>query len=190
MLERLLQRLTVTGLRVYTALQRVRGARVGAGSIVFYTVRLSNPAAIAIGASTVIGNYVWLNAARAEGTMVTLTIGDGCYIGRFCLINGAKDVVIEDRVLIADRVHISDLDHEYRTPGVPIIAQGVRSKGPVRLKTGCWIGAGAVIMSGVTVGRNAVVGANAVVTTDVPDFAVVGGVPARVIKTVPQEAVR
>ena len=51
--------------------------------------------------------------------------------------------------------------------------------GAVTINDGCWIGIGAVILPGVEIGRNAVVGANAVVTRNVPDFAVVGGVPAR-----------
>ncbi|MBI2385620.1 MAG: acyltransferase [Elusimicrobia bacterium] len=115
-------------------------------------------------------------------------MGDGCYIGRFAHINAAHGVTIEDRVLIADRVYISDIDHEYRRAPLPVIDQGVVSKGPVRLKTGCWIGAGAVILPGVTVGRGAVVAANAVVTKDVPDFVVAGGVPARVLKEIPHGA--
>jgi len=60
--------------------------------------------------------------------------------------------------------------------------QGIEFKGHVHLCTGCWIGIGAVILPGVRVGRNAVVAANAVVTKDVPDYAVVAGIPARVIK--------
>jgi acetyltransferase-like isoleucine patch superfamily enzyme len=88
--------------------------------------------------------------------------------------------------MIADRVYISDIDHEYRDDRLPVIAQGVYSKGPVLLKAGCWIGVGAVILPGVTVGRNAVVGANAVVTRDVPDFAVVGGVPAKILVSAPR----
>lgn len=186
MLERLLYYLHAARLKAHTALVRVRVASLGRGSSVHPPAVLYNPKVMAIGAGTVIRENVWLNGGRASGDGVVLTIGDGCYLGRFCHINAAHDVTIEDRVLIADRVYISDVDHEYRRPGVPVIAQGICSKGRVHLKTGCWIGAGAVILPGITVGRNAVVGANAVVTKDVPDFAVVGGIPAKLIKTVPQ----
>lgn len=60
--------------------------------------------------------------------------------------------------------------------------QGDSFIGAVVLQEGCWIGVGAVILPGVTIGRNAVVAANAVVTHNVPDRAVVGGIPARIIK--------
>ena len=58
---------------------------------------------------------------------------------------------------------------------------------PVLVKQGAWIGAGATILPGVTVGKNAIVGAASVVTHDVPDYAVVVGNPARVIKTLDAE---
>ena len=177
-------------MKAHTALVRARVSALGRGSAVHAPATLYNPRVVSIGAGTVIREHAWLNGGRAMGGKTALSIGDGCYIGRFCHINAADGVTIEARVLIADRVYISDIDHEYRKPGLPVIEQGIRSKGPVVLKTGCWIGAGAVILSGVTVGRNAVVGANAVVTKDVPDFAVVGGIPARLLKTIPQEAAR
>lgn len=187
MLERLLHLLHIARLKAHTALVRARVSALGVGSTIHPPATLYNPKVIAIGAGTVVREHAWLNGGRAQGAKVVLKIGDGCYIGRFSHINAAEGVTIEDRVLIADRVYISDIDHEYRKPGVPVIQQGVRAKGPVLLKSGCWIGAGAVILSGVTVGRNAVVAANAVVTKDVPDFTVVGGIPAKVLKTVPQE---
>jgi acetyltransferase-like isoleucine patch superfamily enzyme len=56
--------------------------------------------------------------------------------------------------------------------------------GPIRIKRNAWIGANATVTQGVTIGENAVVAAGAVVTKDVPDNTVVGGIPAKVIKTV------
>jgi carbonic anhydrase/acetyltransferase-like protein (isoleucine patch superfamily) len=188
MLEFLLGRLSALRLKLHTALVRARVAALGAGSVVHAPATLYNPGVIRIGAGTVIREQAWLNGGRAEGTKPVLLIGDGCYIGRFCHINAASGVTIEDRVLIADRVYISDIDHEYRKTELPVISQGICSKGPVLLKTGCWIGAGAVILPGVTVGRNSVVGANAVVTKDVPDYTVVGGIPARALKEIPRGA--
>jgi maltose O-acetyltransferase len=54
----------------------------------------------------------------------------------------------------------------------------------VRLRTDCWIGIGAVILPGVTIGRNAVIAANAVVRQDVPDYTVVGEIPARILREI------
>lgn len=58
---------------------------------------------------------------------------------------------------------------------------GITAVGPIRVKTGAWLGAGCVLLPGVTIGRCGIVGANAVVTKDVPDFAIVAGVPAACI---------
>ncbi len=190
MIETVLNRLYAVRLKLHTALVRLRVASLGRGCSIHPPAVLYNPKVMSIGARTVVREHAWLNGGRAAGDKVVLSVGEGCYIGRFCHINASVGVVIEDRVLIADRVYISDIDHEYRKAGVPVIEQGICSKGPVRLKSGCWIGASAVILPGVTVGRNSVVGANAVVTKDVPDFTVVGGIPAKTLKTIPQDAVR
>lgn len=84
--------------------------------------------------------------------------------------------------MIADRVFISDADHCFGNLSVPIKDQGDYFKGAVRLREGCWIGINAVILPGVTVGKNAIVGANSVVRKNVPDFAVVSGNPAIIIR--------
>ena len=108
-----------------------------------------------------------------------LTIGDRVYLGPGVHIDLAAPVTIEPEVVLA--------------PGAMVLTHGdvgqrflagflQRREGPVLLRHGCWIGARAVILPGVTVGEAAVVGAGAVVTHDVPDFTVVAGVPARVIK--------
>jgi acetyltransferase-like isoleucine patch superfamily enzyme len=118
---------------------------------------------------------------RGDGAP-TLHIGHGTYIGRFVQINAWRNVAIGNDVLVADRVFISDADHNYANTNVPIRLQGDSFCGEVILREGCWIGIGAVILPGVTIGRNSVVAANAVVTKDVPDCVVVGGIPARIIK--------
>jgi acetyltransferase-like isoleucine patch superfamily enzyme len=117
---------------------------------------------------------------RGDGAP-TLRIGDGTYIGRFAQINAWRNVDIGDHVLRADRVFISDADHNYLDTNAPIRLQGDSFRGAVTLREGCWIGIGAVILPGVTIGRNSVVAANAVVTKDVPDGVVVGGIPAKII---------
>lgn len=158
------------------------GARVGRGT------RLVAPHLVHVGAGVSIGERAWINAKDDRGDgRPTLRIGEGTYIGRFTQINAWREVEIGRQVLIADRAFISDADHLHAGDG-PVIAQGDAFFGPVRLGDGCWIGIGAVILPGVTVGRNAVVAANAVVTRDVPDGAVVGGVPARILNHPDQKA--
>ena len=169
---------------LYTALVRRQFASWGAGSRIHYPAKVVAPHLVRVGERVTISEHAWLNAKddRGEGTP-TLTVGNGTYIGRFVQINAWRHVVIENEVLIADRVFISDADHNYGNIGVPILLQGDGFKGSVVLREGCWLGIGVVVMPGVTVGKNAVIAANAVVTADVPDYTVVGGIPARVIKS-------
>jgi serine acetyltransferase len=169
--------------RCYTLLMRTQFAAWGPRSRLGRGAKLVEPQLVHVGGDVVLGEHVWLNAKdERRDRMPTLRIGDGTSIGRFAQINAWRSVTIGRNVLIADRVFISDADHNYSDPSTPICEQGDAFIGPVTLRDGCWIGIGAVILPGVTVGRNAVVGANAVVTRDVPDCAVVGGVPAKIIK--------
>lgn len=169
---------------VYTLVMRHRFARWGARSRIERPAKLVAPHLIAVGSGVHICGHAWLNAKDDRGDgRPTLEIGDGTYIGRFAQINAWRKVIIGRNVLVADRVVISDADHNFERPDAPIILQGDQYVGAVTLQEGCWIAAGAVLLPGVNIGRNAVVAANAVVTRDVPDRTVVGGTPARVIRT-------
>lgn len=101
---------------------------------------------------------------------------------------GAIDCVeIGDDVLLGSKVYITDHQHGTTSYEDMVKAPEERqlvSRGPVKIEDKVWVGDNAVIMDGVTVGHNAVIAANAVVTRDVPPFAVMAGVPARVIKQV------
>ena len=105
-------------------------------------------------------------------------IGDRVYIGPRCHIGWA---VIESNVLIAAGVHIPS---GARTHGTADVAVAIRDqpmeKTPVRVGAGAWIGSAAVVMADV--GSDAIIGAGAVVTRAVPQRAVAGGVPARVLR--------
>jgi acetyltransferase-like isoleucine patch superfamily enzyme len=110
-----------------------------------------------------------------------LIIEDGCRIGRFNHIYATQQVILRKKVLTANGVYISDNAHDYRDTQVAILDQPVLQNGPVEIGEGSWLGHNACIL-GVRIGRHCVVGANAVVTRDVPDFSVVVGVPAIIIK--------
>jgi acetyltransferase-like isoleucine patch superfamily enzyme len=171
--------------RLYSQVVSSQFAAWGANSRLGLGAKLVGPQFICVGQDVTIGCQAWLNAKDDRGDgMPTLNIGRGTYIGRSVQINAWRSVAIGNNVLIADRVLVTDADHIYENPLVPILAQGDYFRGPVNLSDGCWIGIGAVILPGVTVGRNAIVAANAVVAHDVPDLAIAAGVPARIIKHV------
>lgn len=115
-----------------------------------------------------------------------ITIGDRVSINYDCHIGCVNEITIGNDVLLASRVYISDHSHgapDYHDVDVPPSDRKVFSKGPVVIEDGVWIGEGACVLPGVRIGRHAIVGANAVVTRDVPPYAIIGGVPARVLKT-------
>ena len=91
-------------------------------------------------------------------------------------------VTIEDDVLLASNVHISDGGHATTRGDRPYKYQGIHRVAPVRVGRGAWIGQNSVILPGVTVGAYAVVGANSVVTTSIPSGSIAVGAPARVVR--------
>ena len=118
-----------------------------------------------------------------------ISLGDRVIIRPGCMLfadprNEGAGITIEDDVMLGSGVHIYVHNHKFDDPSMPIIDQGHYLSEPVLLKRGSWIGAGSIILPGVTIGRNAVVGAGAIVTKNVPEFTVVGGNPARVLRKI------
>lgn len=107
-------------------------------------------------------------------------MGNRSGIGRNCEVYGK--VQIGDDVLIAPEVVIMTVNHQFMKRNQTIHDQGVSKEMPVYIGNDVWIGRRAMIMPGVHIGNGVVIAAGAVVTKDIPDYAVVGGVPARVIK--------
>jgi acetyltransferase-like isoleucine patch superfamily enzyme len=140
---------------------------------------------IAIGAGTLIGAQVTLSAGMVPGQDLgpapVLRIGDRCVIGRGSHIVAHQSLVIEDDVFTGPYVYITDQNHSYADPDEPIGRQ-LPHNAAVRIGSGSWLGAGAVVLPGACIGRHVVVAAGAVVRGAVPDRCVVAGVPARVVK--------
>ncbi|MCX8043102.1 MAG: acetyltransferase [Desulfobacterota bacterium] len=110
-----------------------------------------------------------------------ISIGDESQIG-YCDTLYVNDLTIGKYVLIGPHVAIIDANHRFDRLDIPIKYQGYKYKGPIIIEDDVFIGANVTILSGVRIGTGVVVGAGAVVNKDVPPFAVVGGVPATVIK--------
>lgn len=105
----------------------------------------------------------------------TVKIGKNVYINSNCLMMARGGITIEDGVQIAANAQLISNNHD------PYDLQILTCK-PVLIKKDAWIGAGATILPGVCVGEHAIVGAASVVTKDVPDYAVVVGNPAKIVK--------
>jgi acetyltransferase-like isoleucine patch superfamily enzyme len=110
-----------------------------------------------------------------------IKIGDDCSVHPYCVIYGQGGTEIGNGVRIAAHVVIIPSNHKFNDRNTFIYQQGEASLG-IRIGDDVWIGTGARILDGVTINRGAVIGAGAVVTKDVPEYAVVAGVPAKVIK--------
>lgn len=133
-------------------------------------------------ASIRFGRFVWIG----HGTKIrchegTVEIGPKTVFGQECTVSAYKSVRIGAQCVVADRTMFIDFDHGVVETERPIRHQGIYTE-EVRIGSNVWIGYGACVLRGVRVGDNAIIGTNAVVTKDVPANAVVGGVPARVIR--------
>jgi acetyltransferase-like isoleucine patch superfamily enzyme len=111
----------------------------------------------------------------------TLVIGSRTVFGHHATIGVRDSVRIGSNCLIAEMVSIRDHDHGFYDMSLPMVQQEALTA-PVVIEDDVWIGSKATIVRGVRIGRGAIVGANAVVTHDVPPGAIVGGIPARVIR--------
>ena len=132
--------------------------------------------------SVELGRWSWLgHDTKIRCHEGSVSIGAKTVLGQECTISAYQHVSIGRECVIADRVMMIDFDHGMVEVDRPIRLQGIYKR-DVRVGNNVWIGYGACILRGVTVGDNAVIGTNSVVTKDVPDNAVVGGVPAQVIR--------
>jgi acetyltransferase-like isoleucine patch superfamily enzyme len=123
---------------------------------------------------------VWITSDAGR-----ISIGGGSLLNLNVMLAAVAEVSIGEHCMLANGCLVTDGDHRFADPDVPVPWQGFTSKGPVRIGDNVWLGANVVVTSGVTIGRRAVIGANSVVTSDIPEFTIAAGAPARVLKSVP-----
>jgi acetyltransferase-like isoleucine patch superfamily enzyme len=163
-----------------------RFAAFGPGSMMaFPTGAVYGERWIEVGDKCMIAELVTLCAGMAPGHDLgpdpVLRIGDRCVIGRGSNIIAHHSLEIGNDVFTGPYVYITDQNHSYADTEVPVGRQWPVNSSVV-IGAGTWLGTGAVILPGAAIGRNVVVAAGAVVRGKVPDYAVVGGVPAKVIR--------
>lgn len=155
----------------------------GKNSKIVSPLALKNTRFIRIGDNTTVNDGVFLMVEESDiqDNGCNLIIGNGVTIGHYNHIVALDSVIIEDDVLTADRVYISDNAHDYGNIDIPISHQKVLSKKTTRIGGGSWIGENVCIIS-ANIGRNCVIAANSVVLSDIPDYSVAAGSPAVVKK--------
>jgi acetyltransferase-like isoleucine patch superfamily enzyme len=163
-----------------------RFRRFGAGSAICVPLgALYGEAYIELGADCIIGPYSSLSAGVMPGhvpdVVPTVTIGDRCLIGKGSGIVGHRSIEIGDDVFTGHHVYITDANHGYEDPTLPIGKQFAPPR-PVRIGAGSWLGHGTVVLPGARIGEHVAVGAGSVVTGELPSFCVAAGNPARVVK--------
>ena len=115
-------------------------------------------------------------------------IGNNVGIGEFAYLGGGGGLEIGDDCIIGQYLSCHPENHHFEEVGQLIRMQGVSRKG-IRIGKNCWIGAKVTVLDGVSIGDNCVLAAGAVVTKDMPSNAVIGGVPAKVIKMIEKKTI-
>src|SRR5215467_11844834 len=191
---------------VHAAWQRIRDAGIitaqtdagrrfaafGPGSLIaFPTGTVFGERWIEIGDGTMIAEQVSVCAGMMPGHDLgsdpVLRIGDRCVIGRGSHIVAHHSIDIGDDVFTGPYVYITDQNHSYTDPDVPIGRQWPVNA-PVRIGPGTWLGTGVVVLPGAVIGANVVVAAGSVVRGEFGDRCVLAGVPARVVKNFSAES--
>lgn len=129
-----------------------------------------------------IGRWAWIgHDCKIRVHEGEVCIGAKTVMGQECTISAYQHVSIGRECIIADRVMLIDFDHGVVEVERPIRLQGIYKR-DVRVGHNVWMGYGACVLRGVSIGENSVLGTYAVATSDVPANAVMGGVPARLVR--------
>lgn len=174
---------------------------VGPGLILGRGLVIRHPAHITIGSNVAVDDSTFLDGGGK--TDCGIQLGDGVLLSRNCIIvTKSGQIVLMDRVdvgfncifattsgitiggstIIAGNCFFGGGRYHHNRLDVPIMDQGVYTHGTTEIGENSWIGAGAIILDGVKLGKGVIVGAGSVVTKDAPDYAVLAGTPARILR--------
>lgn len=141
---------------------------------------------LTIGNNVNIGAYSRLEISRTfHDVGAYIRIGNNVGLGEFAHLGGAGGLEIGNDCIIGAYLSCHPENHLFDNPTIPIRLQGVSRKG-IKVGNNCWIGAKVTILDGVEIGDNCVLAAGAVITKSMPGNSIIGGVPARVLKSIPE----
>lgn len=163
----------------------IRVKAIGKNCFIGRRAQINKPKYIELKNNIRIGNDARIsiyNKFNNEKLSPILKIGNNVYAGNHLTILVADEVIIEDDVLMASYIMISSENHGINPEGNLNYSKQNLTTNPVKIKEGAWIGEKVSILPGVTIGKKAIVGTMSVVTKDVPDYTIVGGIPAKVLK--------
>lgn len=186
------------GLRLLISFRSPKGMMLGRG------VRFFNMSKITWGRFFKAGDYVFISALAREGIHFGNNVGIGAFsrivvstslnnigayirignnvgIGEFAYLGGGGGLEIGDDSIIGQYLSCHPENHIYSDSEMLIRLQGVTRRG-IRIGRNCWIGSKVTILDGVDIGEGCIVAAGAVITRSMPPNAIIGGVPAKVIK--------
>lgn len=161
----------------------IKGGKIGKNSFIspgydFFGVQLKG---IFIKNNVLVGRGATLNIAKKNAK---ITIDNGTNIARYSNISATNKISIGKKCLISYNVSILDHDHIVDKLGVSPIDSGVTLGKKIIISDHCFIGAHCFILKGVKLGKQCVVGANSVVNRSFPDYSIIAGNPAKLIKTI------
>lgn len=182
-----------------TLYRRLMG-RCGGGVQFGRNVALRHPGKMYIGSGTAIDDDCLLDARGStpggfiigEGVLIaracliqskvgSVEIGDGCSIGGQSTFSASGGIQLGKHVMVAGQCYIGGGRYHTERTGVPMMKQGIYSRGPVVVGDDVWLGAGARVLDGASVGEGAIIGAGAIVAKDIPAYAIAAGVPAKIV---------
>mgnify|MGYP004654295765 FL=1 len=121
-----------------------------------------------------------VNIEKGADFALNIKIGNNSGIGKNSIVGAYTQ--IGDNVMMGEACFIYARNHKTDRLDVPMCIQGFEEYRPVVISDDVWIGARVTILPGAKIGKGVIIGAGAVITGEIPDYAVVGGVPARIIK--------
>ncbi len=174
----------------------------GAGLILGRGISFRHPGKISFGDRVAIDDYCLIDASGAgnhgiimeddviisrncviQGKTGPVSLGKRTDIGCNTIISSVTGISIGSSVLIAGNCYIGGARYNIEKTGLPVMDQGIHSRGPVSVGDNSWLGANVTVLDGINIGKGCVVGAGAVVTKNLPDYSIAIGAPAKVVQT-------